>query len=303
MRETVCEMKAEAITTVQYDQPLVSVLMTAYNREEFIAEAIVSVLASTYNNFELIIVDDCSTDSTVTIAKSYEAKDGRVKVIVNEKNLRQFFNRNYAASLAKGEFIFFADSDDTIMPDGIERLINTMSQFPSSSFGMYWYKAPDVEAFVMESTQAIHDHFFKNPILVIGPGGTIMRRSFFLDIKGYTDKYDAAGDMYFNLKACCYSPLVRIPFDFLNYRRHENQAINTPFEYLYNSYRYLKDALVEIPLPLSASELVWIRKKNNRRFLVNFCAYLIKTKNLGQAKKLLQKSGFKFKDALEGIFH
>ena len=53
-------------------QPLVSILMTAYNREKYIAEAIESVLASTYKNFELIIVDDCSKDGTVAIAKTYQ---------------------------------------------------------------------------------------------------------------------------------------------------------------------------------------------------------------------------------------
>ena len=66
------------------DSPLVSVLMTAYNREKYIAEAIESVLASTYTNFELIIVDDCSTDKTVEIAKSYEVKDNRIKVYIND---------------------------------------------------------------------------------------------------------------------------------------------------------------------------------------------------------------------------
>ena len=67
------------------DSPVVSVLMTSYNRQDFIAEAIESVLNSTLKNFELIIVDDCSTDKTVDIAKSYEASDNRVKVYVNGK--------------------------------------------------------------------------------------------------------------------------------------------------------------------------------------------------------------------------
>jgi glycosyltransferase involved in cell wall biosynthesis len=66
--------------------PLVSVLMTSYNREKYIGEAIESVLESTYNNFELIIVDDCSTDNTVKIAKSFAEKDARVKVFCNDKN-------------------------------------------------------------------------------------------------------------------------------------------------------------------------------------------------------------------------
>ena len=65
------------------NSPLVSVLMTAFNREQFIAEAIDSVLASTYTNFELIILDDGSADNTVAIAKQYEAIDASVRVYVN----------------------------------------------------------------------------------------------------------------------------------------------------------------------------------------------------------------------------
>uniref|UniRef100_UPI00397D36C0 glycosyltransferase family 2 protein n=1 Tax=Salmonella sp. SAL04269 TaxID=3159847 RepID=UPI00397D36C0 len=61
---------------------LVSVLMTAYNRQAFIAEAVESVLASTYPHFELIIVDDGSRDDTVSIAQSYAAKDNRIKVYI-----------------------------------------------------------------------------------------------------------------------------------------------------------------------------------------------------------------------------
>ena len=61
-------------------KPLVSVLMTAYNREQYLAEAIESVLASTFTHFELIIADDCSTDRTVEIAKSYASRDSRVSI-------------------------------------------------------------------------------------------------------------------------------------------------------------------------------------------------------------------------------
>ena len=67
--------------------PLVSILMTAYNREKLIGPAIESVLASTYSDLELIIVDDRSSDSTVGIANDLAARDGRIKVFINEKNL------------------------------------------------------------------------------------------------------------------------------------------------------------------------------------------------------------------------
>ena len=283
--------------------PLVSVLMTAYNREAFIGDAIESVLASTYSNFELIIVDDCSSDNTVTIARTYQAIDGRISVFVNEQNLKQFQNRNKAASLAKGEFIFYVDSDDTVFVDGLERLVETMNRFPDSSFGMYWYEPTVSKAIEIDSKTAIYNHFFKEPMLLVGPGGTILKRTFFLKIGGYTDKYDAAGDMYFNLKACCYSSIVRIPFEFMTYRRHVGQELNNPFEYLYNNYRYLRDALVELPLPLKTSELNWLRKKNSRRFLINIIRYFVKTKDVFRTKEALQKSGFKFQDAMEGMFH
>lgn len=288
---------------MKIQQPLVSVLMTAYNREQFIAEAIESVLTSSYTNFELIIVDDCSTDTTVAIARKYETLDKRVKVFLNEKKLTQFNNRNEAATFATGEFIFYVDSDDTVLPDGLARLVQTMNQFPESSFGMYWYKSLLSTPIQLDSESAIYDHFFKAPILVIGPGGTILRRSFFLKINGYTDKYDAAGDMYFNLKAVCYSSLIRIPFEFINYRRHDEQAINTPFEYLYNNYRYLRDALIELPLPLKPAELVWIRKKNNRRFFVNVIKYYFKTADYKRTRLAIQMAEFRFTDALEGVFH
>src|SRR5690606_2521559 len=98
--------------------PLVSVLMTVYNREKYIAEAIKSVLASTYQNWELIIVDDQSMDNSVAIAQSFAQKDPRIQVHVNKENLGDYPNRNRAASYAKGKYLKYVDSDDLIYPYG-----------------------------------------------------------------------------------------------------------------------------------------------------------------------------------------
>ena len=139
--------------------PLVSVLMTAFNREKYIGEAIESVLASTYTNYELIIVDDGSKDNTVAISKKFEIKDNRIRVYVNEKNRGDYPNRNYAASLARGEFILYVDSDDTILPEGIERLINTMYLFPEAAFGMY--SPIKSEPYELKSVEAIRITFLR----------------------------------------------------------------------------------------------------------------------------------------------
>ena len=283
------------------DDPLVSVLMTAYNREEYIAEAIESVLASTYRNFELIIVDDSSKDETVNIARSFQQRDKRVFVHINEKNLGQFPNRNKAAELAQGKYILYVDSDDTIFTDGIERLVENMESHTEASFAMY---APDSKMVTLiPAKDSVRKHFFEKPFLGMGPGGTMIRLSFFKEIGKYPVDYGIPGDMYFNLKACSYSPVVLIPFQFVSYRRHKGQEINNAYDYLYNNYKYMKDALLNLPLGLKPEEIQWLLKKAKRRFVVNITRYFLHTWDFPKTKNALKKAGFSYGDAVAGIFH
>src|SRR6266404_3983608 len=115
--------------------PTVSVLTTAYNREKYIAQAIESVLASSFKDFELIIVDDCSKDHTVEIARRYTG-DSRVQIHVNERNLGQFQNRNHAASLARGKYLKYLDSDDFIYPHGVAVMVDAMERFPDAALAL-----------------------------------------------------------------------------------------------------------------------------------------------------------------------
>jgi glycosyltransferase involved in cell wall biosynthesis len=282
--------------------PLVSVLMTAYNRENYIVEAIESVLSSTYTNFELIVVDDGSTDNTVNIARGYAHKDDRIKVYVNTKNLGDYANRNNAAKKAKGEYLMYVDSDDRIFPDGIANCVGTMLRFPGSSFGMFW-RAETGAPFVMSPEDAIRRHFFDSPFLLIGPGGTILQRSFFERLGGYPEKYGPANDMYFNLKAACALPVVLLPFEFMYYRRHEGQQINNSYGYMVNGYQYMRDALVELPLPLTAAEIEWIGKKNKRRFVTNITSYFFRSFDLPKTRRAVAQTGFRLQDLLQGVFH
>ncbi len=284
------------------NEPLVSVLMTAYNRQGFIVEAIESVLASTYTNFELIIVDDCSMDNTVSIARSYEQKDNRIKVYVNDKNLGDYPNRNKAACYANGEFIMYLDSDDTIFKDGIENCVDAILTYPNSNFGMY-NTLGEKEVYKLESEKALKMHLLKTPFLMTGPGGTIIRREFFKKIHGYPEKYGPANDMYFNLKASCKTDIIMMPSEVGFYRRHEGQEVNNHFSYLHNNYCYQRDALNELDLPVNKKELKWLHKKNNRRFLVNILKYFIRTHNLSKTKELFNITGFGFRDIVTGIFH
>ena len=182
--------------------PLVSILMTTYNRKNYVAEAIESFLNCKYPHLELIIVDDNSTDDTASIAQKYEQIDKRIKLFVNENNLGQFINRNKAASYASGEYILYLDSDDKILPEGLLQCMNAMLDYPDADAGMYWpYSAG--KAFLMSSKEIITEHFLKRQVLVNPPGCIILKKKFFEKIGGFSNEYGLASDMHFNLKVAC----------------------------------------------------------------------------------------------------
>ena len=104
---------------------LVSIVMPSYNTAEYITESIKSVLAQTYTNWELIIVDDCSTDNTDIIVNAF-LSDTRIRYIKNDKNSGAAVSRNRALREAKGKWIAFLDSDDLWHPQKLEKQIAFM---------------------------------------------------------------------------------------------------------------------------------------------------------------------------------
>ena len=96
--------------------------MPMYNVEKYVGCAIQSLLNQTFKDFEAILVDDCSTDNTLKVAKSFD--DPRVKVFKNKNNLGAGKTRNRGVSLASGEYIYFFDSDDALLPNALEVLFD-----------------------------------------------------------------------------------------------------------------------------------------------------------------------------------
>ena len=106
----------------------VSIITPTYNSERFIAETIVSVQAQTYQDWEMIIVDDCSTDKTAEIVASFKEKDSRIKYFYNSTNKGSALSRNLALQKAKGKWIAFLDSDDIWHPEKLEKQIEFMTK-------------------------------------------------------------------------------------------------------------------------------------------------------------------------------
>ncbi|SFP33990.1 Glycosyltransferase involved in cell wall bisynthesis [Ruminobacter amylophilus] len=120
---------------------LVSVIMPVYNREKVVRESIMSVLAQTYQNFELIIVDDGSTDNTVSVIESI--KDNRIVLLKNRKNKGCSYSRNLAVSKSKGEYIFYLDSDNTWDNRYLKVMVGAFETLPKASAlycGQYLFK-------------------------------------------------------------------------------------------------------------------------------------------------------------------
>jgi len=107
-------------------QPLVSVITPAYNAERFIAETIESVRAQTYENWEMIIVDDQSQDQTTNIVKEYEQLDNRITLIVLEENSGSAIARNTAMDHASGRYFAFLDSDDRWLEEKLAKQVAFM---------------------------------------------------------------------------------------------------------------------------------------------------------------------------------
>src|SRR5690606_28917246 len=109
-------------------EPLVTVFMPVYNSEQYIREALESILNQTYQNLDILLVDDGSTDRSVEIIKSYQ--DTRIRLIQNEKNMGIPYTRNVGLKEAKGKYIAIMDSDDIAVSNRIERQIQYLETNP-----------------------------------------------------------------------------------------------------------------------------------------------------------------------------
>jgi len=114
------------MNTSKKHMPLISIITPSYNSADFIADAIESVLNQTYDQWEMIIVDDASTDNTVDIVETYVARDDRISLIELDKNSGSGVARNKAIDAANGRFIAFLDSDDLWLPEKLEKQIAFM---------------------------------------------------------------------------------------------------------------------------------------------------------------------------------
>lgn len=208
--------------------PLVSVLMTAYNREKYIGHAIDAVLASDYPDFELIIVDDGSKDRTVEIARSYAAGDTRIKVYVNQDNLGDYPNRNRAAAYACGKYLKYVDADDYIYPWGLSLLVRMMEEFPQAGWGLcsldQFVEKPF--PFQLSPAEAYEYHYLGPGLFHKAPLSSIIKKEAFESVGGFA-AIRMAGDFEMWHRLAQRHSVVLMPQGVVWYREHGEQEMNS----------------------------------------------------------------------------
>lgn len=202
--------------------PLVSVLITSFNRQKYIEEAIKSVLSQTYQHFELIIVDDCSQDDTYFIASKFI--DSRIKLFRNSENLGQFANRNRAIEYAKGYYIKFLDSDDFLHQDALFRYVEAMNISEGINLCVPFKGNSSIKNLeIFEPRNALLAYYFNKGLqLDAGPTGIMFRTAALQGIR-FEEIYGINADVFFNLKLSCTGSVIALENKYSIWRKHHDQ--------------------------------------------------------------------------------
>lgn len=200
---------------------LVSIIMPAYNDEKYIKESILSVLNQTYTEWELIIVEDCSTDNTCKIIRTFD--DERIRLLKNDNNMGAALSRNRALREAKGRWIAFLDADDIWAPEKLQRQIAYMKEnelaFTYTDYKIklngqwlpYVYIAPD---FV--NRRRMYNYCYFSTITVIYDANVVG----LIQIKDLKKNNDYAMWLHAVERTTCY----RFPYCLAYYIKHDNSV-------------------------------------------------------------------------------
>lgn len=209
--------------------PTISVLVTSYDREPYIAESIESVLSQTYRDFEVIVCDDGSSDRSVDIARAYAGRDARIRVSVNQRNLGDYGNRRQAASLARGRFLKYHDSDDIMYPHCLAAMVEPLEAEPRAGFALsgnrFWPggRCP----MLLTPKLAYEREFLGAGLFNLGPASAMFRTEVFSALGGFPDA-GVASDYMFWLRACASVNVLLVPGDLFYYRVHAGQELSRP---------------------------------------------------------------------------
>lgn len=284
--------------------PTVSILVTVYNREAYLGETLDSILASTFEDYEVVIVDDCSRDRSATIAEAYAAVDRRIRFHVNESNLGDYPNRNRAGSLARGRYLKYLDADDLIYPYSLGLMVHALEDCPEAALGLSLnFSDPDCPfPFTTPPRQVFRNHFRGRSILGVGPSASIIRRDAFEEVGGFSGR-QFIGDSELWFKLADRWPVVSLPPALVWWRQHEGQQIRLEREHpeILGERFQLEREVIETTQHLRPSEKAFALGRAKQHHARRILALATKGKRLKQAIYLARQSGMSATELLKGL--
>lgn len=235
---------------------LISVIMSNFNTpEEYLREAIESVLNQTYNNFEFIIIDDCSTDNSLEIIKTYT--DERIVILKNDENLGITKSLNRGLKIAKGEFVARMDADDICLPERFEKQVEYLREKPEVVVcgtgvelfgdGADSYKEKMVCKTIPQKEDFQIRLLFGNHTNIIHPTAMFRHKSLIENSIKYDERYIYAQDYRMWVSCSRVGECANLPDILFKYRMH-NKAVSSN----------KKDAQKECAKNIMEEQLNWL---------------------------------------------
>jgi glycosyltransferase involved in cell wall biosynthesis len=197
---------------------MISVILPVYNGEKFISDAINSILKQTHENFELIIVNDCSTDSTLEIISEFAVQDSRIKVITNEINKKLPVSLNIGHKYATGDYITWTSDDNLYQPSAFEYYLNYL-QYNTYDIVYSDFDLIDDNGIVLKRRNFSEPEYLINGNCV--GASFLYKRDVFEALKGYEENLFLVEDYDFWLRALIKFKFKYIPESLYFYRSHD----------------------------------------------------------------------------------
>ncbi|MEP0918321.1 glycosyltransferase [Leptolyngbya sp. DQ-M1] len=223
-----------------FDPPLISVIIPAYNAETYIAKTLRSVLTQTYQNLEVIIIDDGSQDRTVEIIQPFAEEDTRV-TIVQQSNRGVAAARNTGIQKARGQFIALLDADDFWFPDNLEKQMNCMMSAPPKTGFVYSWSVDIDEHDQMtgdfNAAQVTGDVYLLLLChnFVGNASSTLIRKECFDRVGGFNERFKSVNaqgcedwDLYLRIAEAYYCQVI--PEFLISYRKSKNSMSRDYFK-------------------------------------------------------------------------
>jgi len=280
---------------------LVSVLIPAYNAEALLPEAIESVLAQRFTDWELIIVDDASTDRTFDVAMTYVG-DRRVRVVRNQKRLGKWSNHNRCAELARGKFLKFLHADDLLYPLCLQAMLQHAISDARERALVLSVPSPLPAGTRLSYGEALRHEFFLSPILIHSPSALLVGVEAFRALGGFRPDF-AFCERHLQIRAAQCGSVVLANEGLVCFRRLHRWGIGCDEKYpmgLCEGMAWLERLLLDEASPLSEMEKEYVRFRL-RYGIAQRAWKLLRTGRVALLRDTLRANGIRLKDLLCGL--